>query len=384
VQARLIALACLVVDVVGFLVVTPHLAIGLRVVTVAGIVLVDAALSLPARYSAQLAVAHCLAAVGLALVLRNVPGADWNLAGGLIAAYRVGAWLKRRSSVASLVALALGVVVGTWLVTHSAVSTLLTPMENALIPWLVGRYTSSRRGFIEELRHNRELEVRDARAETERAANRLQTSIARDLHDVIAHHISAIGVHAGAVRLKLSAQPECADQDIIDSLSAVETSSRAAMVELRRLLDLLHGRPQLSANQPGLHNLNELFNGVRRSGLAIRFQADGTPPGLPDSIDTALYRVAQEMLTNAQRHGDGTPVDVRLVFAADVVTLSARNSIGRKPASEMSIGRGLAGIRSRVGLYGGSFTCGPIDDNTWETSVSIGTTPEEAPCQYAS
>jgi signal transduction histidine kinase len=185
--------------------------------------------------------------------------------------------------------------------------------------------------------------------------------------------VSAIGVHTGAARLKLAARPEFADPDIIDSLTAVEASSRSAMLDLRRVLDVLH-RTSDPTSQIGLGNLDELFDGVRRSGLAIRFQVTGTPRTLPGSVDIALYRIAQEMLTNALRYGDGTTVDVDLEFGANWVVLSARNGIGPRPerADRPSTGRGLVGIRSRVALFGGTVSHGPDDSGRiWETRVSV-------------
>ncbi|MEV5893209.1 sensor histidine kinase [Nonomuraea fuscirosea] len=373
-QARLIALACLLVDVALYVVATPGLPAALRIGGLIAIVGVDAALALPPRYSAHVAVAHAAAAVGLALLLRAAPGADWDLIGGVIAAYRTGAWLRDRSSIAAAVVLAAGMAVAEPVAgPGDPLSAVTGIMKDVFIPWLVGRYTSARRGYIAELHHNREMEVRDATAKMERAAERLRTSIARDLHDVISHHVSAIGVHTGAARLKLAARPECADPDIIDSLTAVEASSRSAMLDLRRVLDVLHGTSG-STGQLGLGNLDGLLDGVRRSGLGIRFQVAGPPRGLSGSVDIALYRIAQEMLTNALRYGDGGTVDVDLEFAEERVELSVRNGIGTCPqrAERPSTGRGLVGIRSRVALFGGTVTHGPDDaGKIWETRVSV-------------
>ncbi|MEU8397015.1 histidine kinase [Nonomuraea sp. NPDC048892] len=373
-QARLIALACLLVDVALYVVATPALPAAPRIGGLVAIVCVDAALALPPRYSGHVAVAHAAAAIGLALLLQATPGADWDLIGGVIAAYRTGAWLRDRSSIAAAVVLAAGMAVAESVAgPGDPLSAVTGIMKDAFIPWLVGRYTSARRGYIAELHHNREMEVRDATAKMERAAERLRTSIARDLHDVISHHVSAIGVHTGAARLKLAARPECADPDIIDSLTAVEASSRSAMLDLRRVLDVLHRTPG-SAGQLGLGNLNGLLDGVRRSGLGIRFQVAGPPRRLPGSVDIALYRIAQEMLTNALRYGNGGTVDVDLEFAGERVELGVRNGIGTCPqrAERPSTGRGLVGIRSRVALFGGTVTHGPdAAGKTWETRVSV-------------
>jgi signal transduction histidine kinase len=373
-QARLIALACLLVDVVMFAEGTPGLPGALRAGGLVAIVCVDAALALPPRYSGQVAVAHAVTAVGLALLLQSAPGADWDLIGGVIAAYRTGAWLRDRASIGAVVALAAGMAIAGSVAGSGGLLVAVTGIaKDAVIPWLVGRYTSARRGHLAELHHNREMELRDATAEMERSEARLRTSIARDLHDVISHHVSAIGVHTGAARLKLAARPEFADPDIIDSLTAVEASSRSAMLDLRRVLDVLH-RTADATGQVGLGDLDELFDGVRRSGLAIRFQVTGVPRELPGSVDIALYRIAQEMLTNALRYGDGTTAEVDLDFGRTRVTLSVRNGIGPRPerADRSPTGRGLVGIRSRAALFGGTVAHGPDGGGkTWETRVSV-------------
>jgi signal transduction histidine kinase len=122
--------------------------------------------------------------------------------------------------------------------------------------------------------------------------------IARDLHDVISHHVSAIGMHAGAARMRLgTAGPS---DGVVDSLSAVEAASRSARVDLRAMLDLLRGAAD-TTNQPGLDNVEELLANVRRSGLATRLHVRGVPRPLPGSPDIALYRIAVASRANPAR-----------------------------------------------------------------------------------
>ncbi|MFD9702514.1 sensor histidine kinase [Lentzea sp. NPDC059081] len=381
-QALLIALACLVVDTVVFAVATPELSPAVRIGAFVVIVCVDAVLALPPRYSGWVTVVHAVAAVGLALVLHGTSNPDMDLVGGVIAAYRAGAWMHGRWSVAAVAGLAAGAVLSQAVADPANVLAMVTEMmKDAFIPWMVGRYTSARRAHISELRHNREKELREATEEVDNAVRRVRTSIARDLHDVISHHVSAIGMHSGAARIKLAAKPDFDDKEIMDSLSAVELSRQSAMSDLRRMLDLLHGTSD-SANQPGLGNLDELFDGVRRSGLATRFRVSGAPRWLPGSLDIALYRITQEMLTNALRYGDGSTVDVELDFGETRVELLARNGIGPS-AARPSTGRGLAGIRSRAALFGGTVSHGPDPAGaSWETKVSMSygvSPPGEAP-----
>lgn len=371
-QSVLVATVCLVVDSIEFAV-GAGLHSTQNVLLLLMIIAVDAALALPARYSGWVALAHALATAVLG-------GTD---AGLLIAGYRAGAWLRGWPAPASLVAISTGIVVARlsdapfdrpfWLLCALQIG------SNAVLPWLVGRYTTARRAYIDELRHRREVEARDAATEVDRAVARERTAIARDLHDVISHHVSAIGVHAGAARMKLgTVHPSHA---VIDSLAAVEAASRSAMIDLRTMLDLLHGAAD-TTNQPGLDNLEELLQNVRRSGIATRLHVRGAPHPIPGSLDIALYRITQEMLTNALRHGDGTGVDVEIHYQPASIVLTVRNGIGAVgvpagrvlPAEPDGTGRGLAGIRTRAAMFHGSVSHGPDEDTRrWETIVTVPT-----------
>ncbi|WP_229795922.1 sensor histidine kinase, partial [Saccharothrix coeruleofusca] len=312
-----------------------------------------------------------------------VPGRTANTAGQLISAYRAGAWLRGRPAAASLAALALGVLSSLWVGDEVEPFTLLTLVTaNSVVPWLVGRYTTARKAYVDELRHQRENSLRDAEAEVNRAVAREREAIARDLHDVISHHVSAIGVHAAAARMNLAGHGSADDAGPVGtSLAAVETSSRAAMVDLRRLLDLLHHGDDLP-DQPGLGKLQELFDGVRSSGLRVAFAVYNDPYPVPRAVDTALYRVAQEMMTNALRHGDGTAVRVELEYGGDHVSITARNRVPSgaaqgERASLTALGGsalGLEGIRKRAEVFGGSATFGLVEDGRyWQTSVTVPT-----------
>jgi signal transduction histidine kinase len=373
-QARLAALACLLVDAAVLADATGHLPVSHRTAALIGIVVADALLALPTKYSGRLACLYAVATMVLALALRTTPDIEWGLAGGTLAAYRVGAWMRDRASVAAVLVLAAGAVGwGALASGATAVAIWTGPVRNAFIPWLIGRYTSARRRYISELRLGRELELRDATAQMERATDQLRASVSRDLHDVISHHVSAIGAHAGAARLRLAARPGTADPETTKAIAAVEHSSRAAMADLRRVLDILHGSPD-PTNQIGLGNLDQLFDGVEGSGLNVQFKVSGEPRQLPGSVDIALYRIAQEMLTNALRHGDGEGVVVELTFTAGAVELSARNGIGPPPevGEHPLSGRGLAGIRGRAALFGGQARYGPtVGGKTWETKVTV-------------
>jgi signal transduction histidine kinase len=366
-QSVLVAAVCLVVDSLSFVMLGPGVRNLPDLLLLVVIISIDAALALPAQVSGWVALAHGLAAVALL---------GGNDAGRLIAGYRAGAWLRGWSAFASLFAISGGIVVSNLLVRHGPASWLVDSLQigsNAVLPWLVGRYTTARRAYIDAMRHRREVEARDAAVEVEKAVAHERTAIARDLHDVISHHVSAIGVHAGAARMRLGAVQ--AGNGVVDSLAAVEAASRSAMVDLRTMLDLLHGNSD-TTNQPGLDNLEELLENVRGSGLATRLSVLGAPRPVPGSLDIALYRITQEMLTNALRHGDGHPVEVEIRYFDTSITLATRNGIGGGGPTEVDgTGRGLAGIRTRAAMFHGSVSHGPDADNRWETVVTVPVLP---------
>jgi signal transduction histidine kinase len=302
----------------------------------------------------------------------SIIGGQPNDAGLLIAGYRAGAWLRGGAAHLALAVLVIGVGAANLVsVRHNGEILLVEVGRSALLPWLVGRYTTARRAHIAELERQAENRRRDARAAVERAVAGERSSIARDLHDVISHHVSAIGVHAGAARLGLTnaGRPD----GIADSLSAVETSSRSAMVDLRRLLDLLHGDASEASRQPGLDNLEDLLEGVRRAGLPIRLATHGVARPLPASLDIAVYRITQEMLTNALRHGDGTPMEIELRYDAASVSVTARNGIRSTAPDPPAGGHSARGLmRKRAAMFNGTIAHGP--DSTGrrrETTVTF-------------
>jgi signal transduction histidine kinase len=365
-QSLAIALVCLALDLIAL-----YHAGGpagwVAVLHVGSIVVLDGALALPVRTAGWLALARAAAEIVTALFRGGGPmPLETGQLGSLIIAYRAGAWLAGPWAYGSLAALAAApVLVDVVTGRENWVGSLIRVAGNVALPWMVGRYNTSYRRHLDEVLHRRDTERRDAEAAVERAVVKERAVIARDLHDVISHHVSAIGVHAGAARMALAGRET--PGPVGDSLSAVETASRATMADLRTMLDLLHGTADEAA-QPGLDNLDEL---VRRSGPGVRLTVHGRPRPLAASADVALYRIAQELLSNALRHGDDGPIDLELRYGDEAVTLSARNGVG-VPGALAGTGRGLAGIRTRAGLFHGTVTHGPDEDGKyWETVVTV-------------
>lgn len=374
-QALLIAVVCTVSDAVVVILLGAPLESGWEAWAIlAATIVADLALAAPPWTSGLVAIGHSVLYPLAPLLLNDLPGAEVaNTAGMLIAGYRAGAWLSTMPAVASLVMLAGASIYGELVEQNMAARDwrLLTAvlLANTALPWLVGRYTTARRAQIAELERREELRIEDEKAAVRRAVTEERSSIARDLHDVISHYVSAIGVHAGAARLSAPA----GDTPVHRSLNAVETSSRAAMEDLRRLLDVLHGA-EVASRQPGVSSLDELLEGTRAAGLPVRFGTEGLVRELPGSIDVALYRVAQEALTNALRHGDGGQVDMKLTYEPDEITLCVKNPVDTRASAHPVPGtrRGLAGLRQRVALFGGRFSSGPTEDGRcWEIRATF-------------
>ncbi len=363
-QSRLVAVVCMVAD--GGFVLFGDCPPERTAVVLAMTLAVNAMLAGPARLSGWVALAQ--AAVPVLVLLTMGKGVDANDAGLLIAGYRAGAWLRGTPAWASLGALSASLMTCSLIVGHGPVIAALVAAKAAVLPWLVGRYTTARRAYLAELEKQREVEKLDAQAAVTKAITEERSAIARDLHDVIVHHVSAIGMHAGAARL---GNPD-SNPKLATSLRSVETASRAAMVDLRHLLDLLHGDKSEGARQPGLDNLDELFDGVRAAGTPARLLVRGRQREIPESVDVTVYRIIQEMLTNALRHGDASGVTVALEYAPSALTITSENTAGSGTGHSGSVRRGLVGIRNRAGMFGGTTQSGlEPDGRTWRTVVTF-------------
>jgi len=218
-----------------------------------------------------------------------------------------------------------------------------------------------------------------AEAEVDRqaalAAERERNRIARELHDVVAHHVSLIAVQSEAAQSLLPDHPDRART----SVEIIGDVARQALTELRRLLGVLRGPSERLETAPSasLGELGEVLDQVRGAGLPVDFEVVGTPVPLSPGVDLTAYRIVQEALTNSIRHSRATRASVRLFYEPGYVTVSVTDSgqwpagrpDGRPPAGGGVTGRpgsllagsglGLAGIAERVASCGGHLTVGP-------------------------
>jgi signal transduction histidine kinase len=196
---------------------------------------------------------------------------------------------------------------------------------------------------------------------TEHLARGERARIARELHDVVAHHISMVAVQAETARLTTAGMPAAGAQRLL----AIGDTARAALTEMRRLLGVLRedadAEPAIRQPQPGLRQLNELIDVARdASGAGTRLILRGAPAALDSGVELAAYRIIQEALTNARRHAPGAAVDVELHYEGPVLRVRIRdNGPGLSPGAQLASGHGLAGMRERAAAVGGDLRTGP-------------------------
>ena len=211
----------------------------------------------------------------------------------------------------------------------------------------------------------RALAAQTERTELERARRAVlveRTRIARELHDVVAHHMSLIAVQAETAPYRLNDLPESAIAEF-GSLSGV---AREALAEMRRLLGVLrYDQPAGLAPQPQLSDLPALVDAARRAGVAVELAVPRAMDNVPSGVALCAYRIVQESLSNASQHAPGAAVSVSVGHDGGVVLLRVANGPGGPggpggpPPGEPGSGHGLTGMRERVALLGGSLSAGP-------------------------
>ncbi|MFG1942413.1 sensor histidine kinase [Nonomuraea sp. NPDC048826] len=235
--------------------------------------------------------------------------------------------------------------------------------------WLAGLYASTRRRYLEGLeeRARRAEQERDQRARMAAAAER--TRIARELHDVVAHHVSVMVVQADGAGYAIDSDPEQARL----AMRTISRTGREALAEMRRLVGVLREEEGAGDTdytpQPGLAQLEDL---VRGAGVPARLRVTGAPGELPEGVQLAVYRIVQEALTNALKHG-GPRARALVELQCRGPELVVRvTDDGRGAAAPLaSGGHGLVGMRERVGMYGGRVTAGPRPGGGFEVLARL-------------
>jgi signal transduction histidine kinase len=234
------------------------------------------------------------------------------------------------------------------------------------------------------LQEQHTLQVQEQREAAENAVSAERLRIARELHDIVAHSVTIMVLHAAGASRVVDSNPARAKE----SLATIEESGQQAMGELRRLLELLReneGDPPRSGSPlPGLQQVAQTINSVRASGVAVAYEVHGVPRRLDTSVDLAAYRLVQEALTNVTKHrGIGAHATVTIDWGEDKLTVAVEDdgagaesdeSImgARAPmASFLSTGNGLAGLRERIAIAGGDFVAAPTDAGGFRVAARL-------------
>ena len=299
------------------------------------------------------AVALALAS-GLAYAVAEYPPALLPVV--LLTVYSAAAGLPERPSrrllVASFLVSALTSTVGPG-PTNTSVPLLVAGA------WFLGNSVRARRLYTETLEaKNRELE-RAQHDLARQAVTEERLRIARELHDVVAHSMSVVAVHAGMGRMVAADDPAAAER----ALATIEATTRSALGEMRRLLGVLRSssgdEPAALGPAPGLADLDGLVADVRRSGIEVELRVHGHRPVVPPGVDLSAYRVVQEALTNVIKHAGPARATVDVRYTAAGVTVEVADDGRGAAAPALPGGHGLVGMRERTAVHGGELDAGP-------------------------
>jgi signal transduction histidine kinase len=312
----------------------------------------------------------------------------------LIAVYTVARTVRRRTAViaAALTATALYVVVA------YPMNSASDPEGGAVFAW-VGTFAAVG-GTVRTWRdYTAAMEERALRAEAskeEEARRRVaeeRLRIARELHDVVAHHIALITIQAGVAGHFLRDRPDQADA----ALAHIREGGRTVLDELGSLLHVLRqsgdGTDETDEMDeahptepvPGLSRLGRLIESLTAAGLSVRHRQAGRPRPLPTAVDLAAYRVIQEALTNAHKHGAGAVADLLVDYRTDALHIEISNPVRTGPVPEaQGTGHGLTGMRERAHAVGGSFRAGADAGGRFRLEVRLPLPEDETPADAPS
>jgi signal transduction histidine kinase len=264
----------------------------------------------------------------------------------LVAAYSVAAYCEAARAVVALAGVfALGLVLGG----SAGDATFVAVLFGGA--WCAGRIARRQRLLLDALAREQEARERAAVADE-------RVRLARELHDVVAHSVSTMVVQAEAGESLLGRDPERAR----DAFVSITSSGRQALVELRRMVGLLRGSDDETTlgPQPGLDRLPALVEQVRAVGLPVELKIEGKARPLPTGVDLSAYRIVQEALTNTLKHARPAHARVTVRYRNDDVELEVVDD-GRGNENGLHAGHGIAGMRERVRLYGGTLETGHRD-----------------------
>lgn len=262
-----------------------------------------------------------------------------------------------------------------------AIATFFYSLLNGLA-WGIGRWAGANRRHVSALRVEHRALVAEQQRQAEHAISEERLRIARELHDIVAHSVTIMVLHAAGAQRVLMSDPVRAGE----ALSTIEESGKQAMGELRRLLAVLResdaqpGSPTLP--RQGLAHLDVILGPVRSSGVIVEVDVHGEPQPLDPSIDLAAFRLVQEGLTNVTKHvGAGARAVVRIDWGSDKTTDKVTDKVtiaveddgpgGIDRPAALSTGNGLTGLAERITIAGGHYTAGPTESGGFRVAARL-------------
>ncbi|MEQ4722203.1 histidine kinase [Nonomuraea sp. B19D2] len=269
--------------------------------------------------------------------------------GGLIAVYTVAAHSARWPRRIMIV-----LTIGGGLLLVGSSETAMRGVVLFVAAYAIGRAAAVSRAHAAALEERAAQLARERQAEAERAAERERARIARDMHDILAHAVSLMVVQAEAGPVVVRNDPARAEA----AFDAIAAAGRDAMVQLRRLLNVLKKEEGPRAPQPTIAAVAGLADQVRAAGIDVTYSTSGEPGRLPPDAEVAAYRIAQEALTNIVKHAGATRADIRLTWQDDTLMIDITDDGAGSASLLPSGGNGLIGIRERAAACGGTAVIG--------------------------
>jgi signal transduction histidine kinase len=236
---------------------------------------------------------------------------------------------------------------------------------------VVGAYVTTRRQYVELVRVRAAEAIEAQRARADAAIGLERSRMARELHDIAAHHLSGMVVQTAVVERLIDRDPQAAKE----AAAWIRGQGKETLHNLRLVVGALREpeeTPGDGAPVPGLAVLDRLVRAARELGTRVDFEQEGEPRALPPIADVTFYRVTQEALSNARDHAPGAPVRVRLRYLESDVSLDVVNEAGRGgPASQGHRGYGLVGMRERAQMIGAEFDAGPSATGGWRVTLTL-------------
>jgi signal transduction histidine kinase len=293
-------------------------------------------------------------------------------AASLIALYTLALRGSRRTAwiVGSVSAVA---ITGVYAATHAesvVTGASLLRFDFALAATALGRAVLNRRQNLAAARERAEHAERTREEEARRRVAEERVRIARDLHDVVAHHITLVNAQAGVAHHLMHASPDQA----YEALAHIKDNSRAALDELRATVGLLRqpdDAPGSRAPIPRLADLDTLVEGFRASGLSVRVTRTGTPSPLAPATELTAYRIIQEALTNSHKHAAGSAAALVLDYGPHTLRVTVTDDGRPGPPKGAGTGHGLVGMRERAAAIGGTVTAGPRPGGGFEVVAEL-------------